>query len=274
MDTSSREAAVVVSAREDIAFLVGSDCRVAILRALDEDSVGPSTLAKRASCARETAQRNLAGFVERDWVEREEGTYRLTAAGRMVLQRYNQLERTVENAEQLSIFFANCEGIVDQVDPDLLAEQTITTSTAETPHAPIERWLQFVEGTVDTYYGMTPIVSQVFNQAAEDAISSETEMELVIDESVLKTSREKFPDALDLALDLDQFTLWLAPEEVEFGMAIIDGRVWLAAYDGLGNVVASIDGDDERFVDWALDCYDDYRKQSTVVDRDSISRWV
>jgi predicted transcriptional regulator len=260
----------VVSAREDIAYLVGSNCRIEILRALDDELLGPSALAERASCARETAQRNLAGFAERDWVAKEDKAYRLTAAGRMVLDRYDQLERTVESADQLSTFLANCEGIVDRVDPDLLAEQTITTSTVDNPHAPIERWLRLVDGVVDRYYGMTPIVSEVFNQAAESAIGAETEMELIIDESVLETSREEFPDALDLAFDLDQFTLWLLPETVEFGMAVVDGSVWVAAYDSLGNVVASVDGDDDRFVDWALDCYDDYRERATVVEREQI----
>ena len=272
MGAGSQGAIIVVSAREDIAFLVGSDCRIETLRTLAGESLGPSVLAERVSCARETAQRNLAGFAERNWVEKADRTYRLTAAGQMVLDRYNQLEWTVESAEQLSIFLANCEEIVDRVDPELLAEQTITTSTVDNPHAPIERWLRLVDGVVDRYHGMTPIVSEVFNQAAENAIGSETEMELIIDESVLKTSQEKFPKAFDLALELDQFTLWLLPEPVEFGLTIVDGSVWVAAYDDLGNVVASVDGDDERFVDWALDCYDDYREQATAIEREHLSQ--
>ena len=260
-----------MTAREDVAFLVGSNCRVGMLNALSDEPLGPSALADTVSCARETAQRNLAGFADRDWVRKEDGTYRLTTAGRMVLQTYTQLERTVESAKQLSVFFANCDGIVDEVDPELLAEQTITTSTPDHPHAPIERWLRLVDGVVDEYYGITPIVSQVFNQAAENAIGPETEMELVIDESVLETSQERFPDALELAFDLDQFTLWIAPYELDFGLAIVDDTAWLAAYDEMGNVVASVDGDNDRFVSWARDCYRRHCGQSTLAEPESVS---
>jgi predicted transcriptional regulator len=189
----------------------------------------------------------------------------------MVLETYTRLEETVESADRLSVFFANCDSIVDEVSPELLAEQTITTSTSDNPHAPIERWLRLVDGVVDEYYGITPIVSRVFNKAAENAIGPETEMELVIDESVLETSRERFPDALELALELDQFTLWVAPFEVEFGLTIADGHVWLAAYDDMGNVVASVDGDDERFVAWAHDCYRRHCEQSTLLGSESAS---
>lgn len=258
-----------MTARDDIAFLVGSDVRVETLRALDEQPLRPSALATRVSCARETAQRNLAGFVDRNWVKKHDGAYRLTTAGGMVLERYDDLEQTVESADRLAVFLANVGDVVATVDPTLLAAQTVTTSTSENPHAPIERWLRLVEGGVDNYYGITPIVSQVFNEAAEQAIGPETEMELIIDSTVLETSREQFPEALDLALELDQFTLWISPTGLDFGLAVCDGHVWLAAYDDLGNVVASVDGDDEAFVDWGRETYVKYREEARHVESEN-----
>jgi predicted transcriptional regulator len=258
-----------MTSREDVAFLVGSECRVETLRVLDDDPLRPSRLAERVSCARETAQRNLSGFVERSWVRKRNGSYELTVAGRMVLDRYESLARTVESAAQLEVFLANAGDALGDVDPELLANQTVTTSTAEHPHAPIERWLDIVDGVVDSYHGVTPIVSRVFNEAAERAIGPDTHMELVIDESVLRTSAEQFPEALELALELDQFTLWLSPVDLEFGLAISDGHVWLAAYDDTGNVVASVDGDDDAFVEWARETYDRYCERSKQVDSES-----
>ena len=260
-----------MSTREDIAFLVGSECRVETLRALDEESLRPSRLAERVSCARETAHRNLSGFVERSWVRKHNGPYELTTAGRMVLDRYDDLERTVENADRLTVFLENIGRITDRIDPEQLAEQTVTTSTPEQPHAPIERWLDIVDGVVDEYYGIAPIVSRVFNEAAEQAIGEETLMELVIDQSVLEASREQFPDAFELALELDQFTLWISPIDIDFGLAISDGYVWLAAYDDLGNVVASVDGDDDAFVEWAHEIYEAHRDRSRRAERQNVS---
>jgi predicted transcriptional regulator len=258
-----------MTSREDIAFLVGSECRVGMLRTLDADPLRPSVLAERVSCARETAQRNLAGFVERGWVRKRNGRYELTVAGRMVLERYDSLARTVESATHLEEFLANVGDALDDLDPELLADQTVTTSRADHPHAPIERWLDIVDGVVDDYHGITPIVSRVFNEAAERAIGPDTHMELVVDESVLRTSAEQFPEALERALELDQFTLWLSPVDLDFGLAISDGHVWLAAYDDTGNVIASVDGDDDAFVEWARETYGKYRERSKRVGREN-----
>ena len=176
---------------------------------------------------------------------------------------------TVRSAR--TVFLSNIGDIADEVDTDLLASQTVTTSTPDNPHGPIDRWLDLVDGVVDAYYGVTPIVSRVFNEAAEGAIGPETHMELVIDESVLETSQEQFPDALELAFELDQFTLWVVPTDLEYGLTIVDDHVWVAAYDEFGNIVASVDGDDERFVEWAHACYDDLRERSRQVGPENVS---
>lgn len=259
-----------MTAREDIAYLTGSAPRVQTLQALADEPLRPSTLAKQVSCARETAQRNLAGFVERNWVTKRNGAYHLTTAGRMVLDRYEALERTVESAERLSVFLANIGSLTEHIDPQLLAGQTVTTSNAENPHAPISQWLQMVDGVVDEYYGITPIVSELFNKAAERAIGPETQMELIIDESVLDTSRERFPEALELALELEQFTLKISATDLDFGLTICDGHVWVAAYDDLGNIVASVDGDDEEFVAWARETYEKYDAQSEEAESEDV----
>ncbi|MDX1430120.1 MAG: hypothetical protein R3282_07530, partial [Rhodothermales bacterium] len=134
----------------------------------------------------------------------------------------------------------------------------------ESPHAPIGRFLTFV-GTeeVGSFRGATPIVSRVFNEAVSNVIGPDTEMELVIDESVLSTSEREFPDALQRAYDLDQFTLYLSPDDIGYGLTLVDGRVFLGAYDESGNLVASADGNNERLRDWATARYTEFRRVAT-----------
>lgn len=252
-------------ARDDIAFLVGSECRVDSLLALREGPLGPSAIARRVSCARETAQRNLGGFVERNWVTKDGGRYRLTVAGELVLDTYERLEFTVESASRLTTFLTHVDGALEDVPATLLSEQCVTSAGGEDPHAPINRWLEVIgEEPVDEYYGIAGIVSRLFNEAAERIIGPETEMELIIDESVLETSRTQYPDALQLAYDLERFTLYVSPDSIDFGLCICNGHAWLAAYDELGNIVASVDGDDERFVEWARGVYERHRSDARV----------
>ncbi|WP_129115600.1 helix-turn-helix transcriptional regulator [Halegenticoccus tardaugens] len=258
-----------MSAREDIAFLVGSSIREEILRELSESNMRPTELAAECSCARETAQRTLAGFVDRGWVTKEDGRYRITPAGDLVLEQYERLASTVTGAHRLRPFLANAGLVAQRLLPDALGCFTVTTATSDNPHAPIDRYLSVLgDEPVSSFRGITPIVSRVFNEATEAVIGPETEMELVIDESVLDASRTDYPDALRRAFELDQFDLFLASETIDFGLALVDGHAYVGAYDEDGNLVASIDGTDETLRELASDLYVEYRSRSNLLEPD------
>lgn len=252
-----------MSGRKEIAFLVGSECRLEIMRELAATPGRPTELAERCSCARETIQRALAGFVDRGWVEKGETQYRLTLSGDIVLEQYEMLAETVTAVSRLDGFLAHVGEVVSGLDPRLLAELTVTAASAERPHAPIERFISLLSGeSPEVYRGITPIVSQVFNQASDTAIGPDTTVELIIDESVLEASRDKFPRALGRAHELDQMSIYLAPFDVDFGLAILDDHACLGAYDGNGNLVATVDGADERFLAWAKGVFKEHRSRS------------
>lgn len=259
-----------MNAREDIAFLVGSASRVEILRALIESPSTPTSLADRCSCARETAQRTLSGFADRGWVTKTDGQYELTAGGTSVLEQYERLSTVVVGADQLQQFLRNVGPAADtfSVESIVGGEQvTVTNATADNPHAPIDRYLTFLGADpVDSFRGVTPIVSRVYNEAAERILGPNTSMELVIDESVLAVSETEYPDALQRAWDLDQFTLYVSPNSVDVGVALVDGRGFVGAYDQQGNLVASVDGSGDQFLTWANTVYDEYRQSATRLD--------
>lgn len=252
-----------MSAREAIAFLVGSESRVAILRSLCEASRSPTELADACSCARETAQRTVSAFVERGWAAKvtDEGTYGLTPAGEMVADGYEEFESTVDIAEELSVFLSHVSGIEFDLDPDVLRALNATTATKGDPHAATDRLLDVLgDEPPDSFYGITPIVSGIVNKSAEEVVGPNSTFELIIDESTLELSSEEYPEALETAHELDQFDLFVSPEDVTFGLLIIDGHVQVGAYDEMGNLVSSLDGTHDRFVSWAEDVYARYRE--------------
>lgn len=256
-----------MSARDAIAFLVGSDSRVAIIRALRDEPRRPSELADDCSCARETAQRAVSAFVDRGWAEKQttEGDYALTAAGRMVVDGYDEFETSVAVADRLSALLSNIGEEAAELDPRLLRRLRETTATEDDPHAPLNRFLTVIgDQHVETFRGITPIVSGIFNRAAARVIGPESSVELVIDESVFETSTTEYPDDLARAYELDQFRLFVSPTRLEFGLLIVDGHGYVGAYDDHGNVVASIDGTEDRFVEWCEKTYRHYREQSSV----------
>lgn len=252
--------------REDIAFLVGSDSRVRILRELVADDYRPTELASEVSCARETVHRTLSGLVDRRWVEQEGRTYRATPVGRMVMSRYEELEATVTDAQEYGPFLAEASGAAAEIPEEALCDASVTTSTSENPHAPINRYVSWLGSeTVSRFRGMSPIVSPVFNQAAERVLGPDTAMELVVDESVLDVSEREYPDAFDRAVTLEQFTLFLSLDPVQFGMAIVDGDVAVSAYDDGGNVVAMVEGSADTLYEWAEGVYERRRADAEPV---------
>lgn len=254
-----------MSTRDEIAFLVGSESRVAILRALRKQPYRPSELAMECSCARETAQRTVSAFVDRGWAEKEteDGRYALTAAGDMVADGYDEFEATVAVADRFSVLLANVGSVVADLDPVVLRRLHGTAATSDNPHAPINRFLT-VAGSdyVDEFRGVTPIVSRIFNEAAERIIGPDSNVQLVIDERVFETSASEYPDDLARAYELDQFELFVSPQRLEFGLMLVDGHAYLAAYDDRGNLMASVDGTDDDFVAWAERTYARYRSDS------------
>ncbi|MFC6825304.1 helix-turn-helix transcriptional regulator [Halopelagius fulvigenes] len=254
-----------MTVREDVAFLVGSESRVAILRSLRDASRRPTELADSCSCARETAQRTVSAFVERGWAEKvtDDGEYGLTPAGTMVANGYDDFESTVAVAGDLSVFLSHVGDVAVDLGPDVLRGLNATTATKGDPHAAVNRLLE-VMGTEppESFYGIAPIVSGIINEGAERIIGPESTVELIIDESVLEVSASEYPEALEAAYELDQFELYVSPEELDFGLLMVDNHVIFGAYDEMGNLVACVDGTDERFVSWAEDVYARYRAES------------
>lgn len=257
-----------MTARSNIAYLVGSDNRVRILETLRERPHGPSELASACACARETAHRCLAGFVDRGWVTRENGRYEITPSGEMVLERYRGLESAVTQTTRLEAFLGRAPSAFRDLPPELLSELHLEAATPEDPHAPISRFRSVLgDETLDRFRGVTPVVSAVFNEAAARVIAPETDAELVVDESVLRASRTTYEDALDEAFSLSEFTLLLAREPLTFGLVLADDRAYASVYDD-GSVVASVDSDDGRFVQWIAELYERVRREARVVEPD------
>lgn len=256
-----------MSAREDIAFLVGSEVRVDILRALRSESDRPSELADRCSCARETAQRTVTAFTDRGWAEKvpDSDRYRLTRAGELVAGSYDDFEECLEVSARFRHLLANLNGAVSDLECEVLSGTTHTQATPENPHMSINRLLDVMgSGEVDTLRGVTPIVSRVFNRAAERAIGPDTDAELIVDTDVLEASAAEYPEALDRADRLDGFTLYVSPDPIPFGLVLVDGHAYLGAYDDNGNLVASADSADDDFVEWARQTFARTRDRSAV----------
>lgn len=89
--------------RNDVAYLVGSEARPALLSTCSQSEVRPCDLAEECEVSRATVHRALSGFLERGWIEKLEGHYSTTPFGERVLEQYNRLLEATERANEFAL---------------------------------------------------------------------------------------------------------------------------------------------------------------------------
>lgn len=241
--------------REHIAFLTGSEHRVRLLRALDAPR-RPCELDDEQPASRATIQRTLGGFEERGWVVKDGRTYRLTAAGDIVRQAYDEMASVVETVDETdgSLSLLSDVGL----PPAAIAAATVTTASATTPHAPIERYLGAVrDADPDRFRGICPVLSVMLDEAHAAVVADGTPTDLVIDEATFEAAREHDPDGLDRAERTPSFSLYVHPEPIEFGLGILEDHVFVGAHDDRGRCRAMLDGTNRELYEWAVATFEE-----------------
>lgn len=256
-----------MDSREHVAFLVGSDNRIEILETLRERPCRQCELIRACGLSRSTVHRTLDGLSAREWIRNEGGEYRLTAGGQFVLDRYAALETAIERVEEWGPFLNRLGDVAATLPLAALDDATMVATTPENPHAAVRHVADaFAESRAETFRGITPVVSPVTNEAARKLVESGADMELLIDDSVLDTSRADYSDALEDAYTLSNFALYLSPDALTFGLTILDDRVLISAYDERGVLRECLDGTDDALAAWARDTYEEYRAAAERVD--------
>ena len=256
-----------MGSREHIAFLAGSENRVRILEALHERPQRQCELTEACGLSRSTVHRALDGLTGREWIREDGRQYRLTAGGEFVLGQYRALERSIERVERWGSFLNRLGDAATTLPPTALDEAAVIVSSPEDPHAAMTHFADVLgSSSAETFYGISPVVSPVLNEAAQSLIESGTRMELIIDGSVLDTSRTSYPDALEDAHTLENFELYLSPKDLSSGLAILDERVLVGTYDERGVLCECLDGTDEALVAWASERYETLRAAAKCPD--------
>lgn len=252
-----------MGSREHVAFLAGSANRIRILDALREQPRRQCELVRVCELSRSTVHRTLDGLTAREWTRNEGGEYRLTAGGQLILDRYAALETAIERVDEWGPFLNRLGDIAATLPPAALDDATMVTTSPENPHAVIGHVADaFAASSSETFRGVSPVVSPLLNEAAGELLETGVEMELLIDESVLATSRAAYPDALEDAYVSENFTLYLSPDDLAFGLTILDERVLVTTHDEQGVLCECLDGTNEALVAWARDIYAKHRTRA------------
>lgn len=249
------------------AFLAGSPERRRLLTHLRDTSASPADLADALPIARRTIQRHLGRFVDRGWAEKDDGLYRLTVTGALVLEEHETYLDTVGRIEAFASFFEHLPDRDHAPDPRWLEDATLTEATPENPQAPVREYVRRVrEFDTDRIRMLSPVLSRLFHDAHAKLALDGVHTELVLSEAMIERARELNPAEFSIVVSVGVLDLYRHPEDIAFGLTIGEDRLLMGAYDEAGQLQACVDADDPEFVRWGARLFERYRDRSARVD--------
>lgn len=252
--------------REPARFLAASSDRVALLTHLRETTGGaPSTIAESLSMSHRSVQRNLAQLAERGWVEKRDGTYRLTTTGALVADEHATYLDALSHIEEYDAFFENLPDREHAPDPRWLRDATLITATAENPQAPVHHYVKSVRSfESDRIRMLSPVLSRLFHDAHATLALRGVHTELVLSATMIERARELNPAEFELVACLPVLDLYRHPDPIALGLTLGDRRALIGAYDERGQMRTCVDTANDAVLEWAEDLYQRYRERAEL----------
>ncbi|MFB6080138.1 MAG: helix-turn-helix transcriptional regulator [Haloferacaceae archaeon] len=254
------------AASDTAAFLAGSDDRTTLLTYLAGRAAAPATVADDLSLARRSVQRHLAGFVERGWATREEGTYRLTTAGELIADEHASYRETLARIEEFDAFYGHLPDREHAPEPRWLRDADVTVATDADPQAPIHRYLTRVRSLGgDRIRMIAPVLSRLFHDVHADLAVEGTRTELVMADDRIERARDLNPVEFAVVVGVDVLDLYRHPGPIEFGVTLGEECALLCAYDD-GRLEACVEARNPELLAWAGRLFDRYRSRAEPID--------
>jgi predicted transcriptional regulator len=249
-----------------------------ILRALREQPERKATLATRAVAedgpSRTTIHRIIDALRDCGYVTESRGSYELTDTGRRLLEAYEELRITADQAIEKRAFLRWLPADIEGFPVSALAEATVIHNTPDQPHNVLNTFMSAADSGLETFCGMTTIMSPALNQAHQPILAGETTVTLVFTENVLGQLHQdtKFVDYV-VSEDYGSYLEGgVAPQNVNISFVRESSPLHIGIYDNDRVIMApassadvpeietaAVCSADPRLVDWTIQCFKKYQ---------------
>ncbi|MFP4174999.1 MAG: helix-turn-helix transcriptional regulator [Halobacteriales archaeon] len=250
---------------ENIEYLTSSSNRVTVLRSLVEGPGKPSELRDRLGIPRSTFQRILSELQDRNWAKKTNGAYSATPLGEYVEGYFSECVGTMSTLDELERFFEYVPFSEVDAGFEILVESEITVSDSYSPHAPMERILDALEDA-DEVRGIAPVITDTHAKAYHDAILDGTYVENVVQTTVADAIFSRYDEWFDDVSQNGRTETYIYEGELTLGLTIMDGTVFVGAYDDDGIARALLENDTDEMLEWAEAYHDRYKREAKPVD--------
>lgn len=253
------------AALADVAFLVRSENRVALLDAVERAPADRRALAERTAMSTPTLARILQEFEKRGWIERDGNRYRATAIGALLVDGVRGAIETTGTVHRLAPFLRTIPADAPSIDPAAFSGARVTVAEPGAPLAPVHRFVALSERS-ETLREANPTSVQCFDvDVLTDRLDAGRETELIYEPRVIESLRTDHSRTFERLVESPVVTL-LAHESIPFGLSILEDRIGLCGYDGeSGALTVFVESDESAARRWAETVYERYRREALSV---------
>lgn len=212
-----------------------------------------------------SVQRNLAQLTERGWVEKRDGTYRLTTTGALIADEHITYLDALSHIEEHNAFFENLPDREHAPDPRWLRDATLIAATAEDPQAPVHYYVKSVRAfNSDRVRMLSPVLSRLFHDAHATLALRGVHTELVLSAAMIERARELNPMEFELIVNLPVLDLYRHPDPIALGLTLGEQRALIGAYDERGQMQTCVEATNDALLGWANELYQRYRERAEI----------
>lgn len=259
---------------DDINWLTRSENRVQVLDLLAEETYSRPDLLEAIDVSRVTINRMIKALEERSWIEQasRDSEYRLTHAGRLVVEDLSRLLETTDTAERLSDLEQYLP--VEEFDFDLrrLGDAEITTPTRTNTVAPLKESADIMceadRGRVVSNHWDIVHVQAAAAHLQQHPDSIEFQFVFLGDSPEVVAADPDLAAGFQDTYELSSSEYYRHPSELLYSVSIYDQTVVLGLIDGSGFIPASFTSDDPEVLAWAEDTFERYKSEAESIDAD------
>ena len=257
---------IMDSTLDDIEFLVSSDHRVGVLETLDEGPCDRDQLRAVTGASSPTMGRVLNDFGDRNWIERDGHTYRLTGLGEFVADRLAEFVDAMTVERRLREVSPWLPYELEGFSVDFLSDAVVSYPGPGYPFKPIERHVHLMEETETIRgFGMVLLKANVV-ESFFDSVFDGLHVEMIYPPEVFEAMLTWNPDDVARSLQLDHHSVYLhddLPNSDWCGICLSDERLSICCYEPeTGSLRSIVDTDDTDAYSWGESIVEQYRTEA------------
>lgn len=240
-----------------------------LLERLADGPTSKRSLRDDLDVSRSTVYKAVRELEAHDLAEQRDGAVRLTASGRLLVERYRAFADDVSTVNRQRSLLSALPSDAP-ISPALLDGADCIRAEPVAPDRPLN-YLEDLIREADRIVGFAPValrryVELFHQQLADGGLTAD----VVFERPVLDHIRDDYADRLRESLAADCYSLRATDADLPFGLVVAEEtqRIAVAVYDEDGDAKGVIANDTPAALDWGRDVFERYRADAERVGGD------